>query len=205
MRNSLAHQAERQVLGREHGSVHRVARRRRRRRSAAHDSRPRPAAARSRDSSRRPDGGRRRRSASMALPSVAMSWMESAPPGLRARRRAGAPRPPGLYPDDSSRLTVCVAPRLSSSTWMSPIPPPISSTVAPATPRRSRKATIRAAVLSRPRRRYRFAIRRAKRGLKNASQPARVSSQLIGQPLCATRSVGSWLTTAGRAPSSLAA
>jgi len=79
---------------------------------------------------------------------------------------------------ESSRLTVRAAPRFSSSIWISPMPPPISSAVAPSIPRSWRNSTICRAVLSRPRFRYRFALRRAKRGLKNWSQP-RALQQLV--------------------------
>jgi hypothetical protein len=71
-------------------------------------------------------------------------------PGVVGRGRE-EPLVVGVAAHDSSRLVVRVAPRLSSSSWISPSPPPISSTLAPPTPRLSKKPTICRAVWSSPR------------------------------------------------------
>ena len=75
--------------------------------------------------------------------------------------REGA-RASSSYAGDSSRLVARAAPRFRSSIWISPTPPPTSSTVAPSTPRASTNSTMRRAVLSRPRLRYRSATRLGK-------------------------------------------
>ena len=54
------------------------------------------------------------------------------------------------YAPESSRFVVRDAPRSSSSSWMSPIPPPISRTEAPARSCDSAKSTMRRAAGVRP-------------------------------------------------------
>src|SRR5438270_1201912 len=111
-----------------------------------------------------------------------MSWRRRSALSSRpaSRRRIAAS---SSYAGESSRLIERRAPRFSSSIWISPIPPPTSSTVAPSIPRASRNSAIRRATLSRPRLRYRFAMRRAKRGPKNRSQP-RGLQQLAMRSAC---------------------
>jgi hypothetical protein len=66
-------------------------------------------------------------------------------------------------------LVAWEAPARSSSIWISPTPPPISTIVEPSMPRSRRKSTIRREVLSSPRLRYLAANREAKDLLKNLS------------------------------------
>src|SRR4029077_3666956 len=82
------------------------------------------------------------------------------------------------YVGVSSMLVARAAPALSSSIWIAPIPPPISSTVRPSTPCFFRKSTMRRDVPSRPRRRYRFASICALRSLKTHRYPLGVQQSL---------------------------
>src|SRR5690242_9940929 len=83
-------------------------------------------------------------------------------------------------------LVARAAPALSSSIWIAPMPPPISSTVRPSTPCVFRKSTIRRDVPSRPRRRYRFASIWALRSLKTHRYPLGVQQSLTAlQPASA--------------------
>ena len=68
-----------------------------------------------------------------------------------------------------SRLLARATPRRSSSTWISPTPPPISRTVAPSMPRSVRNDTMARDERLSPRRRYRLATRRANRSLNFSS------------------------------------
>ena len=95
----------------------------------------------------------------------------AAPPGPRGLLPGGARAPPPRTPvraRGSRRARRRASAARSGSRRR---PPPTSSTVAPSIPRCSRNSTMRRAVRSRPRLRYRGRQRRAKRGLKNRSQP----------------------------------
>ena len=89
-----------------------------------------------------------RRPGSSTRPGAARPRRRAPPPAGRPRcrgcaARCGRPGPPrrpapracSSYASTSSRFVACAAPARSSSSCSSPTPPPISSTVAPSTPR----------------------------------------------------------------------
>src|SRR5579859_1707373 len=88
-----------------------------------------------------------------------------------------------MYAVEASTSVALVTPALSSSSWMAPMPPPISSRVAPSTPA-ARSTSSRMRVLrDGPFRWYAFRLRAASRWLKSPSIPWHWQQSMIYPPV----------------------